>query len=341
MVLGIFCTFILGTLLQQAGIWIGDRFQNAGTLLSQAGQLAALLMGAGIGAGVASRFDGQTFVVLSASISGMAGAHADEILSSSLVTENGSLVLNGPGEPLGAFLAACVAIGISRLLTGKTGVDLILAPAAGILGGSLAGILLAPVLSQIMDGLKQLINWGTSQTPFVMGIVIAVIFCMLAALPVNCLTLCTALYLSGPAAGAATIGCCCSMIGFAAAGYKDNGIPGLFVHGMGTSMLQLSNIIRRPLIWLPGILSSAILGPVGVLAGKMTNSAAGAGMGGTAFLGQITTWQIMAANGGDTTMVLIKILLLHVLLPGLLSLSIANGMRKLNLLKPGDMKLVY
>ena len=161
---------------------------------------------------------------------------------------------------------------------------------------------------------------------------------MILTLPISSAALGVILNLSGLAAGAATIGCCCNMVGFAVASYKENGISGLLAQGIGTSMLQVPNIMRHPLIWLPAIISSAILGPVGTVLAGMTNNATGSGMGTAGFVGQIMTWQTMTATE-DPVIVLIKILLLHFILPGILSLVIAENMRKLGLIKDGHMKL--
>ena len=253
-------------------------------------------------------------------------------------TEEGALLLSGPGEPLGAFIASYAAIELSRLLAGKTKLDIILAPMAGILGGSVVGILVGPPISRLMNQLGAMINWGTEQQPFLMGIVVSVLMGMILTLPISSAALGVILNLSGLAAGAATIGCCCNMVGFAVASYKENGISGLLAQGIGTSMLQVPNIMRHPLIWLPAIISSAILGPVGTLLAGMTNNATGSGMGTAGFVGQIMTWRTMTATE-DPVIVLIKILLLHFILPGILSLVIADNMRKLGLIKDGQMKL--
>ena len=170
------------------------------------------------------------------------------------------------------------------------------------------------------------------------GIVVSVLMGMILTLPISSAALGVILNLSGLAAGAATIGCCCNMVGFAVASYRENGLSGLLAQGIGTSMLQVPNIMRHPLIWLPAIISSAILGPVGTMVMKMTSNATGSGMGTAGFVGQIMTWQTMVP-GEDPMVVLIKIAVMHFLLPGLLSLVIANGLRKIHWIKPGDMKL--
>lgn len=128
------------------------------------------------------------------------------------------------------------------------------------------------------------------------------------------------------------------MVGFAVASYKENGFAGLLAQGIGTSMLQVPNIMKKPLIWLPAIISSAILGPVGTMLCNMTNNATGSGMGTAGLVGQIMTYQEMAPVEGPA-ITLIKIAVLHFLLPGVLALGISDGMRKLGLIKHGDMKL--
>ncbi|HJC64126.1 MAG TPA: PTS sugar transporter subunit IIC [Candidatus Blautia merdavium] len=335
MAYGLFATLIIGTIIQQIGNLIGG---DIGTLVYQFGKFAAAMTSAGIGVGVACRFKESSLVVLSAATAGMVGGFAEKITGGTVFTEEGALLLSGPGEPLGAFLAAYIAIELSRLIAGKTKLDIILAPMLGIFGGSAVGILVGPPISRLMTRLGDMINWGTEQQPFLMGIVVSVLMGMILTLPISSAALGVILNLSGLAAGAATIGCCCNMVGFAVASFKENGVSGLIAQGIGTSMLQVPNIMRHPLIWLPAILSSAILGPIGTMVMKMTSNATGSGMGTAGFVGQIMTWQTMVP-GEDPMIVLAKIAVMHFLLPGILSLLIANGLRKLGWIKPGDMKL--
>ena len=335
MAYGLFATLIIGTIIQQIGNLIGG---DIGTLVYQFGKFAAAMTSAGIGVGVACRFKESSLVVLSAATAGMVGGFAEKITGGTVFTEEGALLLSGPGEPLGAFLAAYIAIELSRLIAGKTKLDIILAPMLGIFGGSAVGILVGPPISRLMTRLGDMINWGTEQQPFLMGIVVSVLMGMILTLPISSAALGVILNLSGLAAGAATIGCCCNMVGFAVASFKENGVSGLIAQGIGTSMLQVPNIMRHPLIWLPAIISSAILGPIGTMVMKMTSNATGSGMGTAGFVGQIMTWQTMVP-GEDPMIVLAKIAVMHFLLPGILSLLIANGLRKLGWIRPGDMKL--
>ena len=331
---GLFATLIVGTIIQQVGTLIGG---TAGDMIFLIGKVAAALTGAGIGVGVAYRFKESPLVVVSAAIAGMVGAFASKLLAGTVLVE-GAIVLAGPGEPLGAFLAAYAGIEIGHLVSGKTKVDILVTPLATIGTGSVVGLILGPPISRFMTALGQLINWGTEQQPFLMGIVVSVLMGMILTLPISSAALGVILNLSGLAAGAATVGCCCNMVGFAVASYRENKIGGLVAQGIGTSMLQVPNIVRKPIIWLPAILSSAILGPVGTMVFHMTNNATGSGMGTAGFVGQIMTWQTMTA-AETPEVVLVKILLIQILLPAVVTLLISEFMRKKKWIAFGDMKL--
>lgn len=331
---GLFATLIIGTIIQQIGSLIGG---NVGDLFFVVGKVAAALTGAGIGVGVAYRFKESPLVVLSAATAGMVGAFASSLLAGSVLVE-GAMVFKGPGEPLGAFLAAYAAIEAGHLISGKTKVDIIVTPLVTITVGSVVGLILGPPISKFMFMLGEMINWGTEQQPFLMGIIVSVLMGMILTLPISSAALGVILNLSGLAAGAATVGCCCNMVGFAVASYRENKVGGLLAQGIGTSMLQVPNIVRKPVIWVPVILSSAILGPVGTMVFHMTNNATGSGMGTAGLVGQIMTWQTMI--GTETpSMLLIKILLIQVILPAIVTLVISELMRKKNWIKLGDMKL--
>lgn len=335
MALGLFSTLIIGTILKQIADLIGGDF---GYYLGLFAVVAQRLTGAGIGVGVAYKYKSSTYVVLSAAAAGMIGAYATSIISGKILSE-GALVFTGPGDPLSAFIAALVGIALGSILAGKTKLDLLITPAITIITGGIAGIIVGPPVSAIMARLGDIINWGTVQQPLIMGIVVSVIMGMVLTLPISSAALGIILGLSGPAAGAATIGCCCQMVGFAVASFRENGVGGLLAQGIGTSMLQVPNIVRHPLIWIPEILSSAILGPIAIssLIG-MTNNATGSGMGTSGLVGQIMTWQTMTATEAPT-MVLIKIILFHFVLPAVLTLLFSEAMRKKGLIKNGDMKL--
>lgn len=334
MATGLFATLIIGTIIQQIGSLIGG---SVGDTIYLIGKMAAAVTGAGIGCGVAHRFKEPPLVLLSAATAGMVGAFASKILAGSVLTD-GVIHLAGPGEPLGAFIAAYIAIEAGHLVSGKTKIDILITPFCGIMAGSAVGLILGPPISAFMVWLGSLINWGTVQQPFLMGIIVSVLMGIILTLPISSAALGIILDLNGIAAGAAVVGCCCNMVGFAVASYRDNKIGGLLAQGLGTSMLQIGNIVRKPIIWLPAIISSAILGPVSTMVLGMTSNATGSGMGSAGLVGQIMTFQTMTQTL-PAGIVLAQIILMHFILPGLLAFAISELMRKKGWIKDGDMKL--
>ena len=339
MALGLFCTLIIGTILEQIGKLIGG---NIGVYIVSAAAVAKILTGAGIGCGVAYKFKETPLVVISSMAAGMIGAYSKQILLSGMTVTNNGLsftAFSGPGEPLGAFVAAYIGIEIGHLIAGKTGLDIILVPFCTIVSGGAVGLLVGPPIVTFMDWLGSIIMWATEQQPFIMGIVISVLMGIFLTLPISSAAIGVSLKLSGIAAGAAVVGCCCNMIGFAVASYKDNKVSGLISQGLGTSMLQVPNIVKKPVIWLPAIISSAVLGPISTCILKMVNNPAGSGMGTSGLVGQIMAYQSMTATGVSTVNTLIQIAVMHFILPGILAYGVAFALRKLNIIKAGDMKL--
>ena len=331
---GLFATLIIGTIIQQIGLFAGGDFGN---MLYMAGKMAAAMTGAGIGVGVARKVNADQLVVISAATVGMIGAFAGKLLAGEVLTD-GNVFLAGPGEPLGAFVSAYVAIEIGILISGKTKLDILITPFVCIGVGTATGLVVGPPISRFMGWLGSLINWGTEQQPFLMGIVVSVLMGMILTLPISSAAIGVILNLSGLAAGAATIGCCCNMVGFAVASFRENGFGGFLAQGIGTSMLQVPNIVRHPKIWLPAILSSAILGPVGTMLLHMTNNATGSGMGTAGLVGQIMTWQVMTQTEAPVV-VLLKILLIQIVLPAALTFGFSEFMRRKKWIRFGEMKL--
>ena len=210
---GLFATLIVGTIVQQIGTLIGG---ETGNYIFLVGKVAASLTGAGIGVGVAHRFQESSLVVLSAAVAGIIGGYAGNLLAGSMVS-GGNVILAGPGEPLGAFIAAFIGIQAGHLIAGKTKIDILLTPLVTIGVGATTGVLVGPSISKFMMGLGDMINWGTEQQPLIMGMVVSVLMGMALTLPISSAALGVILNLNGLAAGAATVGCCCNMIGFAVA----------------------------------------------------------------------------------------------------------------------------
>jgi len=251
----------------------------------------------------------------------------------------GTLTIGLPGEPLGAFVASYVAIEVGNIVSGKTKVDILVTPVLTIAAGGIAGILLGNPIAKFMTKVGSLVNWGVESKPIVMGVVVSVLMGMALTLPISSAAIGVSLKLSGIAAGAAVVGCCANMIGFAVASYKENKFGGLIAQGLGTSMLQMPNIIRNPFIWLPAIVSSAILGPVSTCLLKMTCNATGSGMGTCGLVGPIMTYETMVASGVAKWLVLGEILCLQFVLPGVISLGVCEFLRKKRFIEKGDMKL--
>ena len=329
MALGLFSTLIIGTIICQLGSLIGGEI---GTYLTTMGNVAKTLTGAGIGVGVASKLKCSPLVTVSAAVTGLIGAFPG-------VMSMEGFAIGKPGEPLGAFVAALVGIKLGQLVSGKTKVDIIVTPLVSILAGSAVGFFVGPPITAFMSWLGNLVNVNVEQHPIVGGIIVSVLMGMILTLPISSAAIGVSMGISGLAAGAATIGCCCNMVGFAVASYRENKMGGLIAQGVGTSMLQVPNIVKKPIIWLPAILSSAILGPVASAVLKMVSTPVGSGMGSAGFVGQIAAYSAMIEAGTDKGMALALILVMHFVLPAVLTLLISEFMRKKNWIKMGDMKL--
>lgn len=334
MAYGLFATLIIGTILTQIGSLFGGKWAE---FFIVTGKFASLITGAGIGCGVACKFKSSQLVTISASVAGLIGAYAGKVIAGSVLHE-GVFTITPPGEPLGAFIAAYIAILVGDAVSGKTPVDIIITPLAGIVSGSIAAFLIGPPISTFMADLGAMVNWGTEQSPFIMGIVVSVLMGMFLTLPISSAAIGIILGLDGLAAGAATVGCCANMIGFAVISFRENKVGGLLAQGLGTSMLQIPNIVRHPLIWLPSIITSAILGPVSTMVFKMHSNAAGSGMGTAGLVGPLSSFETMASYMSPVT-ALVYNLLIYFVLPGVVALCISEVMRKHGFIKQGDMKL--
>ena len=357
MALGLFSTLILGLILKQ----IGEFFPGLDTLSLAStsfyrilvytgqffiviGKILTVLTGAGIAVGVAHALDAPKLAIFASVLTGTVGAYSAKFIvamtsnASALVSVTGAITLSGPGDPLGAFVAALVGAELGRLVYKKTKIDIIIVPAVTVIAGTLTAIILGPPLSSAAVALGAGIQRATELQPFWMGIVLAVVMGMLLTLPVSSAAIAIILGMSGLAGGASVAGCSAQMIGFAVISFKDNGFNGLFAQGIGTSMLQIPNIAKNPRIWIPPILASVVTGPISTVLFKMETLPAGAGMGTSGLVGQIMTYQAMVGSqaGG---LIILKILIVQVILPAILSLVVYLYMRKKGWIKDGDMRL--
>lgn len=328
MAYGLFSTLIIGTIICQIAKICGDN--SIGSLLGNIGTVAKLLMGAGIGVGVACKLKSAPLTTVAAAVCGMVGAFANPEYT----------IGQDVGEPFGAFVASYVAIEVGHFVAGKTKVDIILTPVCCILSGALVGKFIGPYITTAITWLGKIVTISVEQHPIVGGIVVSVVMGILLTLPISSAAIGYSMGISGLAAGAATVGCCCNMVGFAVISYRENKVGGLIAQGIGTSMIQMPNIVRKPLIWLPSIISSAILGPISSAVLKMVSNPEGSGMGSAGLVGQFMSYDTMVNSGFTPVVALIEIVLMHFVLPAIICLAISEAMRKLKLIKPNDLKLV-
>ncbi len=317
MALGLFASLLIGLIIKIIGQQSANLFAPSefSTFMIDTGTGAMKMMGPAIGVAVAWGLNAPPLVLFASVFTGGIGATC--------------------GGPAGSFVAAALATEFGKAVSKETKVDIIVTPVVTIIVGALVGTLVGPFIANIMTGLGSVIMTATEWQPFFFGIFIAVVVGLTLTAPISSAALCMMLGLSGLAAGAATVGCSAQMIGFAIMSYRENGFGGFIAQGLGTSMLQISNIIKNPWILLPPTLAGAILGPVATVLLKMENNSMGAGMGTSGLVGQIGTF----SNMGFTWIVAVKVLLLHIVLPAILTIVIYKFLKKMGKIKVGDCKL--
>lgn len=311
---GLFATLLVGTILRT----IGDEF-DIPFLKNTVWSITSQATGAAIAFAVAYSLRAPQLVLFSSAVVG--------------------LTAYTQGGPLGAFVAAIVATEIGKMISEETRLDIIVTPAVTILVGAGLSQILGASIQQLMQSIGLIIITSTDAHPLIMSIVIAVIVGMVLTLPISSAALCLMLEMKGLAAGAATIGCCAQMIGFATISYKDNGLKGVLAQGLGTSMLQMPNIYKNWKIWIPPTLASVIISPIGTLFFAMENTSLESGMGTCGFVGQIGTYNAMKNNVSHWNL-WGSILMLHFLLPAAISYGIYYIMKKRHWIKEGDLKIV-
>ncbi len=341
---GLFVTLIAGTILAQIAGWCGE---NAfAVLLGNIASIAKSLMGVGIGVGIAHTLGHKKLVVYSAGVAGFVGAWADKLIAGTFAV---SIQAGSPGNPIGAYVVTMLAVEIVNLYAGRTKLDIILVP-LGMMFLALAGVWVAYPFIWIVNQLGVLIGKATELQPFVMGVIVAVSMGILLTMPTSSaaiwVAICGATAAGDPgyqglllAGGAATVGCAAHMIGFAVSSFRENKISGLISQGIGTSMLQIPNIMRKPQIMLPEIIASAIVGPLSTCVFKLCCGKSGGGMGTSGLVGVFDTVSSSLEAGTNVTLVIIGVALLFFVIPAVVSLGISELMRKKGWIRFGDMKL--
>ena len=309
MALGLFASLIVGLILKVLGEKLGIGF------LVDCGLKAMAMMGPAIGVAVAYGLQAPPLVLFASTITGLLGAEL--------------------GGPAGCFVAVVVGAELGKLVSKETKVDIIVTPMTTIIIGIAVAKFVGPGINSFMVALGELIMRATVLKPIPMGILVSLLMGLALTAPISSAALAIMLDLSGLAAGAATVGCSAQMIGFAIASYRENGWGGLISQGLGTSMLQIPNIVKNPLILLPPTLTSMIIGPLATTIFPMENVPAGAGMGTSGLVGQFGTIEAMGASSS----VLWQIGLLHIILPAVITLLFTEFMRKKGWIKFGDLKL--
>jgi len=334
---GLFCTLLAGTILdtlgKQLGIGLLTRSMvtlGGGAVSYTLGGLASAMTGPGIAAAI-----------------GCALACPPLVLFSLLPVGFAANALGGAGGPLAVWAVAILAAEAGKLVSRETRVDILVTPLATIVTGVLAAQAVAAPIGKAAGAVGYAIMWATELQPFFMGVIVSVLIGMALTLPISSAAICAALGLTGLAGGAAVAGCCAQMVGFAVMSFKENGWGGLAAQGVGTSMLQMPNIVKNPKVWIPPIVASAVTGPLATCVFKlqMNGAPVSSGMGTCGFVGQIgvyTGWVSDVAAGAKaaiTAMDWLGLVLICFVLPAVISWAVCEGMRRRGLIREGDLKL--
>lgn len=334
---GLFCTLLVGTILNTIGQQFHIDFLNTilvtiGDTGYTIGGLASLMVGPGIAIAIGYAL------------------HAPQLVLFSLIPVGFSAnAMGGAGGPLAVYFIAIVATEMGKLVSKETKIDILVTPIVTILAGIGLGSLIAAPIGTAASAVGDAVRWATEQQPFLMGILVSAIIGIALTLPISSAAICAALGLTGLAGGAAVAGCCAQMVGFAVMSFRENRWGGLVAQGIGTSMLQMPNIVKNPRIWIPPTLASMITGPLAtcVFRLEMNGAPVSSGMGTCGFVGQIgvyTGWVSDIASGakaGITAMDWIGLGLICFLLPAVLSWLFCLVLRKWGWIKEGDLKLNF
>lgn len=336
---GLFASLLIGTIFNTVGTYLFDLnyslWGREFALLADSKTFAYAVQGAAMGGAIAYSMKAPPYVLYSCLAVGYAANS-----------------LGGTGGPLAVFVVTLTAVFLGKLVSRRTPVDLIVTPTVTILSGVLAATLIAPPIGAAATWLGNVIIWATNQQPFLMGILVSAIIGVILTLPISSAAICAALHLVGLAGGAAVAGCCAHMVGFAVASYRENGVSGLTSQGLGTSMLQVPNLLRKPVLWAPAVAASIVNGPVAtcVFHLKMNGAAISSGMGTCGLVGPIgviTGWLNPSEDAliqGEAALSAgaldwLGLVLVSVAVPAAVAWIVSELMRKKGVIKEGDYKL--
>ncbi len=333
MALGLFASLLMGTIFNTLGNLLGD--SAVGSFFGEIGTFASQATGPAMAIAIGYALKAPPLVLFSLTGVGIAAN-----------------TLGGAGGPLAVYFVAIIATEFGKLVSKQTRVDIIVTPGVTLLVGVGASMLIAPAIGAFAVAIGDAINWATTQQPFIMGILVSVIVGMVLTLPISSAAICAALGLVGLAGGAAHAGCCAQMVGFAVMTYKENGPGGLLAQGLGTSMLQVPNILKNPRIWIPPTLTSAITGPLATMLFKLelNGPPIAAGMGTSGMVGPvgvITGWynpseramELGAQALNPSTFDWVGLILISIVLPAILTYIFGEILRRKGWIKPQDVVL--
>lgn len=336
---GLFCTLLVGTILNTIGQQFHIGFLNAvivtigkgdGAVSYTIGGLCSAMVGPGMAVAIAGALKAPPLVLFS-------------LIPVGFATNS----MGGAGGPLAVLFVTILAAELGKAVSKETKIDILVTPIVTVLAGIGFAALIAAPVGKAASAVGQAIMWATELQPFFMGIIVSVVIGVALTLPISSAAICLALGLTGLAGGAAVAGCCAQMIGFAVMSFPENRWGGLAAQGLGTSMLQMGNIVRNPRVWIPPTLAAAVTGPIAtcVFELQMNGPAVSSGMGTCGLVGQIgvyTGWVSDVAAGlkpGIGAMDWLGLVLISFVLPAVLTWLFAMPLRKWGWIKPGDLKL--
>ena len=335
---GLFCSLLIGTIVKTLGEQAGIAF------LVDVGNFAAAMSGAAMAVAIGYALQAPPLVLFSLATVGYA---ANALGSTSLIPDQA-----GAGGPLAVLFIAIIAAEFGKAVSKETKIDILVTPLVTILVGVALSAWWAPAIGTAATAVGNIIMWATDLQPFLMGVIVSVVIGVALTLPISSAAICAAFGLTGLAGGAAVAGCCANMVGFAVLSFRENGWGGLVSQGLGTSMLQMGNILKNPRVWLPAILTSAGTGPLApcVFRLEMNGPPVSSGMGTCGLVGQIGVWtgwlspsERALANGAAAVapgaMDWLGLILISFVLPAVLCWAFGLLFRRIGWIKPGDLTL--
>lgn len=332
---GLFATLLIGTIISTLGKYTGLAF------LAEISSFASAATGMAIGVAIAISLKSDMLVVLCSAVVGSMGYSIGAQINETIHYTAG---------PAGAFFAVIIACEVARLVSKKTKVDILVTPLVTIIVGYGVSKLLSPGIAYVMYYLGVFIATATTFQPLLMGVIVSVVVGMILTLPISSAAICAMIFSTSAltaaeaagtatglllAGGAATVGCCAQMVGFAAMSFRENGVGGLVSQGLGTSMLQMGNICKNPKIWIPPTVASAICGPLATMLFKLKCNGVSAGMGTCGLVGPLG----IISSTDNSALMWIGIILLCIVLPAAISFALGELFRKIGWIKEGDLKL--